>query len=509
MTTSKDSIMARESFWGSIVTYIGVTIGFLTTFLVLIAYLSPEEVGLTRVLVELATLLSSLALLGMTTSISRYFPYFRSEDQSPESVPHRGFFYWTMCLVGLGLPLTLLLYSGLAELINPYFGSGSQLLAQYYHYILPLTVCISLWTIAELYSIQLLRLAVPRVIRELLLRILLLACYLAYAFDLVGLEGFLLLFVGAYGLCMLLAYLYLGRITRLSLRREPGYPDKALRKGFLRYTGLAILSVVGTTLAGRMDLFVLAISPSAGLRSAAVFSIGFFMVSVVEIPTRAIIGLATARIAELMKDKNYPAVGQLLEQVSRYQLILGLIIYLSLYASLSEIIALLPNGQIYAGSAEVFLYLGLAKLVEISFTACHPVVNASHFYRYSLYYTLWCVLAAFLANYYFIPLWDAMGAAVATLLTTVLGYGFLQAVVYRELRLSPISGRMLRMAGLGIVLSLLLYYLPQLQNPYLSILFRSGTMALLALLGLWLLGVAPEAESYVRSWWAKRRHTSL
>lgn len=501
--------MARESFWGSIVTYIGVTIGFLTTFLVLIAYLTPEEVGLTRVLVELATLLSSLALLGMSTSISRYFPYFRSEDKQPEAVPHRGFFFWTMCLVGIGLPITLLLYSGLAELINPYFGSGSQLLAQYYHYILPLTVCISLWTIAELYSIQLLRLAVPRVIRELLLRILLLGCYLAYAFDLVGLEGFLLIFVGAYALCTLLAYLYLSRITQLSLRREAGFPDKPLRRGFLRYTGLAILSVVGTTLAGRMDLFVLAISPSAGLRSAAVFSIGFFMVSVVEIPTRAIIGLATARIAELMKDSDYPAVGRLLEQVSRYQLILGLIIYMCLYASIEQVLSILPNGDIYAGSAEVFLFLGLAKLVEISFTACHPIVNASHFYQYSLYYTLWCVVAAFLANYYFIPLWDAMGAAIATLLTTILGYGFLQAVVYRHLRLSPLSARMLRIVGLGIGLALLVAHLPQLANPYLSIIFRSGTTACVAIFGLWVLDVAPEATGYARSWLAKRRHTDV
>lgn len=495
----QDNIMARESFWGSIVTYIGVSIGFLTTFLVLVAYLTPEEVGLTRVLVELATLLSGLALMGMTTSISRYFPYFRSEEASHSSVPHRGFFFWAIALVSVGLPITLGLYTLFADWVNPFFSKGSQLLQEYYLWILPLTTVIALWTLAELYSIQLMRLAVPRIIKELVLRLLLLACYLIYAFGYVGFGGFVWLFVGSYTLCMLLAYLYLGKITRLSLERELGFPDRDLRKSFYRYTRLAILSVVGTTLAGRMDLFVLAFHPDAGLRSAAVFTIGFFMVSVIEIPTRAIIGLATAQIAQMMKDKDYERVGRMLERVSRFQLLTSMIIFLTMYASIDSLISIMPNAEAYRDSGAVFFYLGIAKLIEVCFTACHPIVNASHFYRMSLYYTIWTVIAAFVANYYFIPLWDAKGAALATLLTTSLGYAFLQVVVYKHLALSPLSWRIGRSLLLGLGIYLIIGYLPHLEYKYLDILVRSGLVGSIALLGVWILGLAPEAEDFIRS----------
>ena len=71
------SIAAKESITGTIVTYIGVGIGFLTTFFILAKFLTPEEIGLTRLLPELATQLSGLGMLGMTYSLSRYFPFFR------------------------------------------------------------------------------------------------------------------------------------------------------------------------------------------------------------------------------------------------------------------------------------------------------------------------------------------------------------------------------------------------------------------------------------------------
>ena len=77
------SIAAKESITGTIVTYIGVGIGFLTTFFILAKFLTPEEIGLTRLLPELATQLSGLGMLGMTYSLSRYFPFFRDSETNP------------------------------------------------------------------------------------------------------------------------------------------------------------------------------------------------------------------------------------------------------------------------------------------------------------------------------------------------------------------------------------------------------------------------------------------
>ena len=45
-------IVVRQSIKGTIMNYLGVLVGFITTFFIVTKYLTTEEVGLTRELVE-------------------------------------------------------------------------------------------------------------------------------------------------------------------------------------------------------------------------------------------------------------------------------------------------------------------------------------------------------------------------------------------------------------------------------------------------------------------------
>lgn len=493
----KSSRLAHESFWGSIVTYIGVAIGFITTFFILTTFLSKEEVGLMRILVEIATLLAGFGVLGLSTSISRYFPYFRQEELSTKA-SHRGFLFWIIAITSLGLGVILPLYAWGAEWLNPYLGHGSRLLAEYYWSIVPLTAIIAYWTVIELYSIQLMRLAIPRVIRELGLRLLLVGIYLVYACGWVSFSGLIVLFVLSYLLCLIASTLYLGRIASLSLKRESNFPDTSLKRSFGRYTLLAILSTVGTTLAGRMDLFALSFMPSAGLSSGAIFTIGFFIVSIVEIPTRAIIGLATAQIAGLMAKEDYLGVKRLYEAVSRFQLLCSTVIYMMIYASIDAIIGLMPKASEYTDARIVFIILGLSKLIEVSFTACHPIINTSRHYQWSLYYTLCSIAVALGANILLIPLLGVAGAASATCLTTGIGYALLQSVVWYKLGIHPFSKRLFGCIVLAFGLWGLVLSLPDMGQGFLSICLRSGIVGLCAVMAIYLLRLAPEGERFIK-----------
>ena len=71
-------IIAKQSIRGTIVTYLGVAVGFVTTFFVLTRFLTAEEIGLARVLVDAATLFIGLAQLGTSASIIRFYPHFKS-----------------------------------------------------------------------------------------------------------------------------------------------------------------------------------------------------------------------------------------------------------------------------------------------------------------------------------------------------------------------------------------------------------------------------------------------
>ena len=98
-------IIARQSIKGTIATYIGVAIGFVTTFFILTSYLTAEEVGLTRVLVDAATLFSSLALMGTGSSTLRFYPHFKDDSRNQQ-----GLYFWTLVIPFVGFLLFLIAF---------------------------------------------------------------------------------------------------------------------------------------------------------------------------------------------------------------------------------------------------------------------------------------------------------------------------------------------------------------------------------------------------------------
>ena len=119
-------VIARQSIKGTIVTYLGALIGGLTTFFVLTRYLTTEEIGLTRVLIDAAVIFVGLAQLGTSSSIIRFYPHFKDANSEND----HGFFFWTIVTPFIGFLLFSLIYWALHIPIANYFSENSQLFVQ-------------------------------------------------------------------------------------------------------------------------------------------------------------------------------------------------------------------------------------------------------------------------------------------------------------------------------------------------------------------------------------------
>ena len=130
-------IVARQSIKGSLANYLGVAIGFFTTFFVVTKCLTQEEIGLTRVLVDAATLFAAFAQLGTNSSIIKFFPYFADGKRN------RGIFGWSVLLPLVGFTLVaavLLLFRGE---ITEVYSERAPLIREYFYLLLPLTFFMS------------------------------------------------------------------------------------------------------------------------------------------------------------------------------------------------------------------------------------------------------------------------------------------------------------------------------------------------------------------------------
>jgi O-antigen/teichoic acid export membrane protein len=98
-------VIIRQSFKASISNYIGVVLGFISLIFLFPLFFTPKELGAYRLFIELGGVLSAFALMGTNSSINRFFPYFKTNDQK-----HHGFFFWAFTIPAIGFILLMIFF---------------------------------------------------------------------------------------------------------------------------------------------------------------------------------------------------------------------------------------------------------------------------------------------------------------------------------------------------------------------------------------------------------------
>lgn len=437
-------VIARQSIRGAIANYLGVAIGFFTTFFVLTDCLSQEEIGLTRVMVDAAMLFSGLAQLGTNSSIVRFFPYFKTERGD-----NHGIFGWSLIIPLLGFSLFSLLFFVFRGPILGVYEQKSSLLVNYFYLLLPLTFFALYMTVFETNASVLLHITVPKFVREVGIRVFNLVCYELYGKGVISLDVFVLLFCGSYALAMVLNLLYLFTLGKISFRIDWKFMDRRMWGDVGRYT----LFMTATVLAGNIPLInSLFLGAKAGLALTGVYTIAFYIANIVEIPYRSLGAISGPVIAQSIKENNWAEVNRLGRQVSLHQLLLSSLIFFFIWINLKALFMVIPHGAEYVGGMGVVFFLGIAKIVNSSFSIGCNILNYSRFYAYSLLFIAVLTVSAIGFNDWFISMWGINGAACATLFSYILYFSLLLTFVGVRLHVTLFCRTQLRVLALMLVL---------------------------------------------------------
>lgn len=437
-------VIARQSVKGAIANYVGVAVGFFTTFFVLTDCLSQEEIGLTRVMVDAAMLFSGLAQLGTNSSIVRFFPFFKSEDGR-----NHGIFGWSLLIPFIGFLLFSLIFFLFKSDILGVYAVKSPMIVDYFYLLLPLTFFALYMTVFETNASVLLRITVPKFVREVGVRLFNLVCYLLYGHGVISLDLFVMLFCGSYALAMVLNLLYLFTLGKISFRIDWTFLDKHLWKDMVRYT----LFMTATVLAGNIPLInSLFLGAKAGLALTGVYTIAFYIANIVEVPYRSLGAISGPVIAQAVKENNWKEVNRLCGQVSLHQFLVSSLIFFFIWMNLDALFDVIPHGVEYAGGAGVVFFLGLAKIVNSSFSIGCNVLNYSKYYAASLGFIVVLTLSAILCNNWFITIWGINGAACATLSSYILYFTLLLCFIGYRLGVSVFTPTHLKVLLMMLVL---------------------------------------------------------
>ena len=411
-------VIAKQSIRGTIVTYLGIAVGVFTTFFVLTRFLTTEEIGLARVLIDAATLFIGLAQLGTYASVIRFYPYFKEK----ESEEDHGFFFWAMVVPFVGFVLFALIYWACRVPLGAWFGDKSPLFVEYYYFVLPLAFFMLYQTICESTCNVLMHIVVPRAVRELVVRVGLLAIYLLYAFRVISIDGLVIGICINYAVAAVINLCYFFSLHTIRLRPDWAFlrENKGLVRRYLVYTGFLLLSAVTTVLAPTLSSFF--VTAKMGLSNTGIFAIATYMAVMVSVPNRSVSAIASPQLAQAIKEQNREECSFLVRQVTRNMLLIGGFILLAIWLNIDLIFHILPNGATYATAKNVVLILGVSQLILGTFTICLTALNYSRYYAFSLIWSLILTVSAIMLNNYLVPRYGMEGAALSNLISYGLYY---------------------------------------------------------------------------------------
>ena len=434
-------IVARQSIKGTIATYIGVAVGIITTFFVQTKYLTTEEIGLVDVLLQSALLFSGLAQLGTNTSAMRYYPYFKDEDNRDH-----GFFGWTLIVPLIGFAVFLCCFFALRGPIASFFSEKSALFIDYIYYVIPLAFFMLYISVFETNSNLLMRIVVPRFIREVGLRVLTLVIYLLYGFHVLSLTGMVIAFCVSYGLATIVNIIYLLTLHRVSFRIEKKYITPKLKRDFLIYTLFLITSALAGNITPLLNRYFVA--GKQGLAIGGILTIAIYIASLVEMPYRSLGSISKPQISQAMADGNVKEADRICKSVSLHQLLVGSLVFFLIWINIDTIFSLLPNGGVFRAGKWAVLILCLSRLVNSTLNVGTTVLSYSKIYYYSLFFTILLTVLAWWLNARWVPVdGDAekglMGAAFATLVAYMVHYTLLLALIRWKIGTLPLSSKQL------------------------------------------------------------------
>ncbi len=499
-------IIARQSIRGTIVTYLGVFVGFITTFFVLTRFLTAEEIGLARVLIDAATLFMGLAQLGTSSSIIRFYPYFKAPSNSPIegeklSGGNHGFFFWTVVVPFIGFVIFAVLWWVLHVPIERMFVEKSPLFVDYYYFVLPMAFFMLYQTIFETNANVLMNIVVPRAVRELVIRVLLLVVYLLYAFRWLSMDGFVIALCGIYGVAALCNLVYLILLGKISLRPDWKFLDRKLVRSYLLYTGFLILSAVASVLAPSLSSFFL--TAQLGLDFTGVFAIATYIAVMVSIPSRALNAISQPQLAEALKNNDTEQASTLLKQASNNLFLVGTFILLVIWVNIDLIFHILPNGETYAVAKNVVWILGVSQILVATFGLALSAINYSKHYYFSLIFSTLLTVSAIVLNNTLIPLWRMDGAAVANLLSYALYYICLLVVARLCVGVNMLCKGHVQTLVVALVVvalnALCLQYLPTM-NIWVSAILRSVVLLGGGALIAYCWNISPDINNIVKKY---------
>jgi O-antigen/teichoic acid export membrane protein len=459
-------IVLKQSFINTVILFLGFGIGGINVLFLYTHFLHEDYFGLITFLLSAANIILPLIVFGMQNTIIKFYSSYKTKKDQDS-------FLTTTLLIPLVIIIPLAFIGSLLyETIASWISEENPIIKEYTYLIFIVAIFMGYFEVFYAWTKVHLKSVFGNFIKEIFPRFctsfLLVAVYLKWLTN----EQFIYGVVVVYGMSTLIMMVYAFYIYKPTLKFN--IPSNI--REILSFSTYIIVAGSAAGVLLEIDKFM--IPQMEKIAQVAYYSVGIYIASVIAIPTRAMQQITIPITAKDMNENNMVEVENLYQQSSINLLAVGGLFFLLINLNIGDMYELINKPQFTKG-IWVVLIISLSKIVELALGTGNAILVNSNYYKIFFYLSLAMAVTVIFLNKWLISLIGIDGAALATLIVTLLYSVIKIFYIKSKFEIQPFSLKTIKIALIISLVFSVFYFWNFDFNPLINMMLKGVLITIL------------------------------
>ncbi|MCC5923201.1 MAG: oligosaccharide flippase family protein [Crocinitomicaceae bacterium] len=460
-----------QSIRATIISYIGVAVGFISSALIMPKVLSTDQIGLMKLIIAITGIFSSIFSFGIAQLLIRVYPTFRENINKIAAL-----FWLAMRITLIGAVIALPFYYFLApqlfhidQEVSDFTKNEWFLIAVFVMFYFRL-LYIALFGYVRMMD----NVVLDAFIQDVLTKGGVLLLLILFVLNWIDFTKYVYLVMAMYLVFPFLFLWYLKKNGGIPIYHHKIKFSKPEKKEFFYLASFGLLSTIGASLYIYLD--TLMVSHYLGESQVGIYGTMYLFGVIVSVPARGMKTISASVLSKAYSEGKYDEIKNIYQKSSITLLLVGGFFFVCIYSNMASMYQYLPAA--FEAGSYVVLFIGLGQLFDMLFGVNHEIIAASKYYRYNTYFVFLTAISGIIFNIIFIPIYGITGAALATCLSIVSINLLRLLAVYKLFGILPFTRKTIYATLIIGTLALIWIWMPKLDNMLLSILYKGLTFGI-------------------------------
>jgi len=456
----QNNSVTKQVFWFSLISYLGVAIGIVSTFFIYPE--NPEFLGIIRTIESYSQIIFPVILIGASQALVHFYPTLSGENKN-----------------------RLFLYSLYSVLVNSVLVAGVVFLfsilfnfdfIQWIWIALPLGISIALNEVFKRQSLNLQKIALPSLFEKIIPKVVLPLIFVLVGMHFIPEKQGIWYFVFSYVLILLLTGIYTLKQdkTQWDSRFKKVFQDIS-KKEYFRYSLYAFTGSLGSLLAFRIDTLMLGYL-GYSMKDVGIYNLGVMIAMTLIIPATGIFAINSPVISELIKDNKIKELKVKYIENAKLLFAIGALLYSCVFLGINDLFSLLPAKENLMQSVSILLILGFGVVINMGTGFNSEIITFSKHYRFNVIAILVMIVLNIGLNLLFVLVLHTgmIGVAYSSFISISV-FNLLKTIyIKQKFGILPFDKKYLQLFLVIVCVGIVVYFIPNLASHFWNLALKSG-----------------------------------